>query len=181
MFQRRFVPVVVFVALFLLLLAGSVFADDGRINRAPYHFGGDTLFCTEATGCTLLDKTGHELANWPQNDIATAFAAADSADHNVQVNGEGQGTFGPMQLWAVGMDAASGNNTLCMIGFDEWGKQNTMCFQVTKDHHYLQAPLPVAPPPQPTPKPVCVPSPTSYEITPNSINSEAFVVSCLPG
>src|SRR4029078_5329674 len=32
--------------------------------------------------------------------------------------------------------------TLCMVGFDEWGKQNDMCFQVTQDWHYEQAPLP---------------------------------------
>lgn len=177
MFMRRTVPVMFFIAIVALLLVGSALADDGRINRAPYHFGGDTLFCTQETGCTLLDKTGHELANWPQDEIASAFAAADKADHNVQVKGEGQGTYGPMQLWAVGMNAASGNNTLCMIGFDEWGKQNNMCFEVTQDYHFLQAPLPISvPPPQPTP--TCVPVITSYQIVPNGINKEAARPSC---
>ncbi len=178
MFKRRFVPVIIFLALFLVLLVSSVFADDGRINRAPYHFGGDTLFCTEATGCTLLDKTGHELGNWPQNDIATAFAASDVSGQNTKVDGDKNGTYGPMQLWSVSPDATTGNNTLCMIGFDEWGKQNDMCFQVTKDHHYLQAPLPIAPP---APTPTCVPAPTGYQIKPNSINNEFYIVSCFPG
>ncbi len=167
MVKRGFVTVLLFSCLSLALMVGSVLADDGRINRPPYHFGGDTLFCNQETGCTLLNKDGHDLANWPQDDIAAAFAAADKADHNVQVKGEGQGTYGPMQLWAMGMKSASGNNTLCLIGFDEWGKQNDMCFEVTQDFHYLQAPLPVVvPPPPPPPAPPCSPMPTAYEIKP---------------
>ena len=142
MFSKRNLSVMALLSLFTLLLSTSVSADDGRINRAPYHFGGDTLFCNQDTGCTLLDKDGHFLANWLQTDIATAFATADRSGENVQVNREGQGTYGPMQLWAVGPDGKSGNNQLCLIGFDEWGKQNDMCFQVTQDYHYEQAPLP---------------------------------------
>jgi len=143
MLMKRPVRIAILLAFFALLVGSSVLADDGRINRAPYHFGGDTLFCNQEHGCTLLDKTGHELTNWPQDDIATAFATADSSGHNAKVKGDGKGTYGPMQLWAVSPDATTGNNVLCMIGFDEWGKQNDMCFQVTKDWHYLQAPLPV--------------------------------------
>src|SRR5437868_6980359 len=104
MFSKRSMSVVILMAFFTLLVGSSVMADDGRINRAPYHFGGDTLFCSQEVGCKLLDKTGHELANWPQNDIATAFAAADSTGQNAKINGEGQGTYGPMQLWAVSPD-----------------------------------------------------------------------------
>lgn len=48
-----------------------------------------------------------------------------------------------MQLWAVSPNTSNGNNQLCLIGFDEWGKQNNMCFEVTLDWHYEQAPLPV--------------------------------------
>jgi len=143
MFLKRSVYAIILLTLFTLLLGSSVLADDGRINRAPYHFGGDTLFCSEETGCTLLNMNGHDLANWPQTDIATAFAKADTSGQNAKVNGDGQGTYGPMQLWAVSPDASTGNNKLCMIGFDEWNKQNDMCFQVTQDWHYLQAPLPV--------------------------------------
>ncbi len=143
MFSKRPLRLVILLAFFTLLIGSSVLADDGRINRAPYHFGGDTLFCNQEKGCTLLDKTGHELANWPTDAIATAFATADKSGQNAQVDGEQQGTYGPMQLWAVSPDATTGNNVLCMIGFDEWGKKNDMCFQVTKDWHFEQAPLPV--------------------------------------
>ncbi len=143
MFTNRKVQTFILFALFTLLLGSTVLADDGRINRAPYHFGGDTLFCTQETGCTILDKTGHEMAHWPQNDIATAFAASDVSGQNTKVNGEGQGTYGPMQLWSVSPDATTGNNQLCMIGFDEWGKQNNMCFLVTPDYVFEQAALPV--------------------------------------
>ena len=143
MFLKRFSHSLILLAFFTLLIGSSVLADDGRINRAPYHFGGDALFCSEETGCKLLDKTGHEMAHWPQSDIATAFAASDKSGQNTKVSGEGQGTYGPMQLWSVSPDATTGDNQLCMIGFDEWNKQNDMCFLVTPDYTFEQAALPV--------------------------------------
>jgi hypothetical protein len=146
MFSKFSVRSIILLTLFTLFVGGSVLADDGRINRAPYHFGGDTLFCNQDTGCTLLNKEGHELANWPQSEITAAFAAVADSGKNAQVNGEGQGTYGPTTLWAVSPDATTGNNTLCMIGFDEWGKQNNMCFEVTQDYHFQQAPLPAVGP-----------------------------------
>jgi hypothetical protein len=91
----------------------------------------------------VVNKTGKELANWPQDSVATAFAAVDVNKQNTQVGGEGQGTYGPFQLWAVNSNASDGSHTLCLIGFDEWGKVNDMCFQVTKDFFYQQAPLAV--------------------------------------
>jgi hypothetical protein len=142
MILKTFFRSIILLTLFTLFVGGSVLADDGRINRAPYHFGGDTLFCNQDTGCTLLNKDGKELANWPQSDIATAFAAVAESAKNTQVSGEGQGTYGPVTLWAVNPDSTTGNNTLCMVGSDEWGKQNDMCFEVTKDYNFQQAPLP---------------------------------------
>lgn len=146
MFPKAFVRVILFLALLTLFVGSSVLADDGRINRAPYHFGGDTLFCNSDKGCTLLNKDGKELANWPQSDIAAAIAAVSQSGNNAQVSGEGQGTYGAVTLWAVNPNSTTGNNTLCMIGFDEWGKQNNMCFEVTKDYHFQQAPLPAVSP-----------------------------------
>lgn len=145
MVLKRFVRVFVVVLLFGLLIGSSVMADDGRINRTPYHFGGDTLYCNEEEGCTLLNITGLGIANWPQADIATAFATVDQTGVNTRV-GVREGTYGPMQLWAVSPDATTGNNTLCLIGFDEWFKLNDMCFQVTPDFKFLQAGLPVPAP-----------------------------------
>ena len=143
MLLKRFSHSFILLTLFTLFIGSSVLADDGRINRAPYHFGGDTLFCSEETGCKLLDKTGHVLAHWPQTDIATAFAASDKSGQSTKVSGEGQGTYGSAQLWSVSPDATTGNNQLCMIGFDEWNKQNDMCFLVTPDYTFEQAALPV--------------------------------------
>jgi hypothetical protein len=143
MLSKRSVGTLIVLAFFTLLVGSSVFADDGRINRPPYHFGGDTLFCNEADGCTLLNKDGHDLANWLHSAIVDAFAKTDKSGQNAQVDSEGQGTYGPMQLWSVKPDTDNGDHKLCLIGFDEWGKQNAMCFKVTKDQHYEQAPLPV--------------------------------------
>jgi hypothetical protein len=144
MFSKRSLWVVILMAAFALLIGSTVLADDedGRINRAPYHFGGDTLYCDKIDGCYLLDKTGHELAYWSQDDVATALSKADKSGQKLMVDGEGEGTYGPMQLWAMPGKTTNGNSTLCMVGFDEWGKQNDMCFQVTQDWNYEQAPLP---------------------------------------
>lgn len=164
--MKRLVPASVMLLILVLVIVSGVLADDGRINRPPYHFGGDTLFCNQDTGCTLLNKDGHDIAHWPQSDIATAFALTDSTGQNTQIAGEGQGTYGPMQLWSVSPDATTGNNVICAIGFDEWGKQNNMCFQVTKDWHFEQAPLPVNAPPSPTPVPCAANYPVG-NIAPN--------------
>lgn len=145
MVLKHFVRIFVVTALLCLMIGGSVMADDGRINRTPYHFGGDTLYCNEEEGCTLLNITGLGIANWPQADIATAFATVDQTGVNTQV-GVREGTYGPMQLWAVSPDATTGNNTLCLIGFDEWYKLNDMCFLVTPDFTFQQAALPVPAP-----------------------------------
>lgn len=144
----------VVVILFTLLTLHSVMADDGRINRAPYHFGGDTLFCNSTTGCTLLDKTGHFLWNWPQADIVTAFDTMVSTGINTLV-GEGTGTYGSAELWAMSWTETNGDRILCFNGFDEWGKANSMCFHVTTNYIYEPAPLPVYVPTVPRYVPDC--------------------------
>ncbi len=141
MFRKRNLLVIGLLLVFILLVGGSVLADDGRINLAPYHFGGDTLFCNNVNGCTLLDKVGKNLVNWPQAAVADAFAAYDKSGQNTQVGQDGQGTYGVIQLWAVGPDAETGKHKLCLIGYDEWGKQNSMCFLVNKDFVYERAPI----------------------------------------
>ncbi len=146
--------------LFTLLMSSSVLADDGRINRAPYHFGGDTLYCNQQVGCTLLNKIGLSLANWPQDDIGAAIAATDQLGVNTQV-GVRQGTYGSIELWVVSPDATTGNNILCLIGFDEWAKQNDMCFQVTPDYQYQQAALPAKVIATPVPTAALTVEPTS--------------------
>jgi hypothetical protein len=126
---------------FALLIAATALADD-RINMPPYHFGGNTLFCDSENGCALLDLNGQFLWNWSQADIAAAFEELDMTGKNTLV-GEGQGTYGAAWLWVIPTSATNGNKTLCLQGFDEWGKQNVMCFDVTTDWIYQPAPLPI--------------------------------------
>jgi hypothetical protein len=141
MISKRIVRLALILSLFALLIASHALADD-RINMPPYHFGGNTLFCESVNGCTLLDMTGNFLWNWSQADIAAAFEELDQTGENTLV-GEGEGTYGPAWLWVIPTDETNGNKTLCFQGFDEWGKQNEMCFQVTTNWIYLQAPLPI--------------------------------------
>jgi hypothetical protein len=141
MFSQRLIRAALLLSLLALLITIPALADD-RINLPPYHFGGNTLFCDSDNGCTLLDMNGKFLWNWPQTEIGTAFEELDQTGENTLV-GEGEGTYGPMWLWVIPTQATNGNKTLCLQGFDEWGKENEMCFEVTLDWHYLPAPLPV--------------------------------------
>lgn len=148
MLSKRVLSLLTLALLGSLLVAGTALADDGRINRPPYHFGGDTLYCVQNGGCTLVNLNGQELAAWPQTALADAFAAFDLAKVNTPVEGNALGSYGPVQLWVVGADE-SGAHSLCMVGYDEWGKQNQMCFTAYGDYTYDQAPLPLPTEPLP--------------------------------
>ncbi|MEO8610035.1 MAG: hypothetical protein ABI690_19230 [Chloroflexota bacterium] len=144
MYYKRFIGTGLFLTLLTLLTVGQAFADE-RINMPPYHFGGDALFCEEATGCTLLDQHGQLLWNWPQADIVAAFDNLDLSGQNTLV-GAGTGSYGAAMLWTVQTGETNGNKKLCYEGIDEWDKQNDMCFDVTLDQHYESAPLPAPAP-----------------------------------
>lgn len=137
---------------FFLISATSA-QSDGRINPAPYHFGGDALYCNNTDGCRLLDKTGNFLWNWSQEEIGAAFEALDASGQNTLVE-EGVGSYGPAQLWAVLPETNSVNKRLCLFAYDEWGKQNYMCFGVTAGWVYLPLRLAPAVPVEGTPEPV---------------------------
>lgn len=85
MLSKFSVRSIVLFVFFMLAVGSSVMADDSRINRAPYHFGGDTLFCSLEEGCKLLNDTGLKLGQWSQDDIVSAFAATASSGENSQV------------------------------------------------------------------------------------------------
>lgn len=110
----------------ILALAWVVSADDGRINPAPFHFGGDTLFCNPAEGCYLLNMTGERLITWPQTDIVNAVEESERSGENTLVS-EGRSTYGPASLWVK----ASGEGCweLILVGYDEWDKQHDMHFK----------------------------------------------------
>jgi hypothetical protein len=140
MLSKRYVLTLLALTLLILSFTNFVLADD-RINMPPYHFGGDTLYCDQENGCTLLNMTGQLLWNWPQADIAAAFEVLAQSGQNTVVD-EGEGTHGPAILWVIPGEDENGNRSLCLQGIDEWGKQNEMCFKVTSDWLYQQAPLP---------------------------------------
>lgn len=137
---KRFLILMAAVAV-VLLVGGSVYADDGRMNPAPFHFGGDSLFCNAGSGCTLVNQTDQTLATWKQSEVDAALSLTDNTGANAQVGKDGQGTFGVAQLWSVKADASLGKRQLCLVGYDEWGKQNSMCFLVNKDFVYERAPI----------------------------------------
>lgn len=143
MFGRK--VVFIFILVMSLLAASTVAADDGRINMPPYHFGGDTLYCNNVEGCTVLNIQGLVLWNWPQIDIADAMSAADLSQSN-QLVGQGQGTYGPNALWIIWNGNVEGNKSLCFTGIDEWNKNNDLCFEAQEDGKYLPAALPVPDP-----------------------------------
>lgn len=141
------------IALTLLLIGtAAVLASDGRINQPPYHLGGDTLYCNSETGCTLVNKDGQDLWNWSQPSITAAFDELDETGVNTLV-GTGAGTYGPASLWAAQTDETNDNKRLCLVGVDEWYKENSFCFSVTLDGNYEEAPLPI---PQPSPSPTVI-------------------------
>ncbi len=145
---------IVVTLLVIGLVASAAFANDGRINPPPYHFGGDALYCNHQEGCTLLSMTGQFLFNWSQAEIDAALAVLEQTGEKALV-GEGVGTYGAATLWAAPPEKAGEPHRLCFFAYDEWGKQNYMCFGVLQDR-YL--PLTLAPAlvatPEATPEPV---------------------------
>jgi hypothetical protein len=136
------------ILLTCLLLVGAIsgvaLANDGRINPPPYHFGGDALYCNHDDGCTLLNKTGQFLFNWSQAEIDAALTIVEQTGAKALV-GEGTGSYGPAEIWAVPPEEPGDPLRLCFFGYDEWGKQNHMCFGVLADR-YLPAPIAVGTP-----------------------------------
>ena len=140
---KRTTSLILLTCLLLVgVISGVALANDGRINPPPYHFGGDALYCNQNDGCTLLNKTGQFLWEWTQDEVATATHIVDETGQNTLV-GEGVGTYGPALLWAVPSEATDGSHRLCLFAYDEWGKQNFMCFTVTAGWVYL--PIMLAP------------------------------------
>ena len=103
MFGKMSRVLVVVVALFMLV--GTVSA---QINLpANGYLGGDSLFCSSARGCWLLNSNRPAngsvpvlLGEFPQADIQGALATCAAEAHNVII-GTIQGTYGPFTLSAV--------------------------------------------------------------------------------
>lgn len=132
--------------LLVVIVSGVAMANGIRINPPPYHFGGDALFCEQGEGCELLDKDGNFLWRWAQADVDAAFAAVDQTGANTQIGENGDGTYGTAQLWALPPEVGSVHDRLCFFGYDEWGKDNFMCFIYTAEGVYLPVgTIPAAP------------------------------------
>ncbi len=126
--------VVLVLMLVCTVFALSVRADDGRINPANYHFGGDVLYCEVNNGCHVLNKHGDLLFSWSQDSINAAVQQSMDSNQSVLVS-EQQATYGPMGLWVQYVEVNANNEAwhLCLQGYDEWGKSNNMCFKASPD------------------------------------------------
>ncbi len=106
--------------IFVAALGASSALADARINQV-HHFGGDVLYCTTEDGCWFVNIKGEPLWEVEQSVITDALADACESGE-AQVIEAGAGTYGPSQL-VVGCPSS-----ITLVGFDEWGKQNTMQF-----------------------------------------------------
>lgn len=136
------------LSLLSALLVLSVQADDGRINPANYHFGGDVLYCEADNGCHVLNQHGDQLITWSQDSIDAAVQQSLNSNQSVLVS-EQQATYGLMGLWVQYVEINDNAEAwhLCLQGYDEWGKSNDMCFKASPDGYQ-----PVGVPPQVTVK-----------------------------
>lgn len=160
-----------FMLLLVMLAASAAFAqNDGRINPTAVHFGGDVLYCNKTDGCSLLNKDGQVLVNWTQASIEAArtddndlnIVLAPGSEYSSDYLGE-PGSHGPARLWvettATRVESiqvcqslstfdcpsiAATSFYMCLSAYDEHGKQNTMCFEVTADWNYIPLGVPAA-------------------------------------
>jgi hypothetical protein len=148
MFGKMSRVLVVVVALFMLV--GTVSA---QINLpANGYLGGDSLFCSSARGCWLLNSNRPAngsvpvlLGEFPQADIQGALATCAAEAHNVII-GTIQGTFGPFTLSAV-YDGPNADPvcSLQINAFESEGKESKPYgFAPKADGSYSPVPQPVA-------------------------------------
>jgi hypothetical protein len=105
--MARSIVRILVVVLALLALVGVVSADGGINGSANGYFGGDSLFCSGARGCWLLNANRPAkgsapalLGEFAQADIQAALTTCKADATNVII-GTIQGTFGPFTLSAV--------------------------------------------------------------------------------
>lgn len=140
-----------------VVLSQSWVQPDGRINQVA-HFGGDALYCVDRNmqatnqysdsgegGFRLLSMSGQELWFVPTEVIAAAVAEAKETGKSVLV-ATGNGTYGPTRIDAY--TTGDGDDYFVFIGYDEYGKPNSVEWKFC---------IPVGPAPQPPPtaSPVC--------------------------
>lgn len=135
------------------VMAQQLVQPDGRINQIA-HFGGDALYCMDASNNVtndsstfayfqLLDKSGQQLWTISKEDVELGLGQID-VKPTPYLLGEGKGTYGPVYLFSNA--AQDGSPYFIFIGFDEWGKTNTLVFYGCTPEVSPQAPSPTIAP-----------------------------------
>lgn len=136
-FVFRYALVVVMAC---VLAAASLAAlADGRIN-VVHHFGGDVVYCVDATGAAtndyaamladgglqVLAMNGDLLLSVTAEAVTAAVAHAQPGEGNLLV-AEGQGTHGPAAIYVY--KTADGAARFIFVGVDEHGESNQVHFE----------------------------------------------------
>lgn len=130
-----YLSIILVVAVIITASALLAVPDDGRLNLQA-HFGGDALYCVNASGAPVgnyestdggfrvLNTSGNELLFIPTADIDAAIADATTLSVRVLVD-SGTGSYGPASLY---VEIRDGVPVFTYVGFDEHGKENQLEF-----------------------------------------------------
>ncbi len=104
------------------------------------YFGGEALYCVDGNyepttnygemvsgGFRVLDMSGQELLFVPYTDVAAAVSESQATGTDVQV-ASGEGSYGPVALYAYSDAAYPDDVTFTFTGSNEWGKSETLTF-----------------------------------------------------
>jgi hypothetical protein len=154
----------------LTMASARVIQPDGRINQVS-HFGGDAFYCIDnngnptyqfgENGFLLLDINGQPLWRIEAATVEAAVATAQAQGGTVLV-AEGQGSYGPVQLYVQML--SNGDYEFYFFGYDEYFKPNSMIFKFCQPEGVAEEEVPILETDIPVPTPTNVPVELCYFI-----------------
>jgi hypothetical protein len=159
--RTLFIAALVLIISGLSMVSARVIQLDGRINQVS-HFGGDAFYCIDSNGnpttqfgengFLLLDINGQPLWRIEAATIEAAVASAQAQGGTVLV-AEGQGTYGPAQLYVQVL--SNGDYEFYFFANDEYFKQNSMVFKFCRPEGVAEEVVPTGEPTaEPTDEPI---------------------------